>query len=161
MTVKRTTTILIAGLALMAVSPFRAVAEGDAPEPEFEKARKVCDAGQCAVFAALSDRPVETLAPLSLDTGRSYATTGDGVNLVDVGLGGLAGAIIGDEIGGPAEAVVFSLLGAGLALGGVGKDIDEEDAHRRADAWRRGDDMVYNPAHPLPTVAHWLGPRKK
>jgi hypothetical protein len=149
--------LAILSACLLAASP---VLAGDAA-PGFEDAQRLCDAERCSLFTSLPAAAPEALAPLSMRAEKSYRTSGDGISLVDVGLGGLAGSIIGDEIGGPAEAVVFGLLGAGLALGGVGKDIDEEEARRRADAWRRGDDMVYNPAHPLPTVAHWLGPRKK
>lgn len=152
-----TINIAIISACLLAASPV--LAEDAAPG--FEDAQRLCDAERCSLFTSLPAAAPEGLAPLSMRAERSYRTSGDGISLVDVGLGGLAGSLIGDEIGGPAEAVVFGLLGAGLALGGVGKDIEEEEARRRDEAWRRGDDMVYNPAHPLPFNAHWLGSRKK
>lgn len=152
-----TLNIVILSACLFAATP--AFAEDTASG--FADAQRLCDAERCSLFTSLPATAPEGLAPLSMRAEKSYRTSGEGISLVDVGLGGLAGAIIGDEIGGPAEAVVFGLLGAGLSLGGVGKDIDEEEARRRDEAWRRGDDMVYNPAHPLPFNAHWLGSRKK
>lgn len=157
---KKASNRLIAGVMAAAFACIPALAE-EPPVPAFEAVERICDAGKCSLFAALPTLERETAAPMSLELGRRYVPSGDGISLIDVGLGGLAGAIIGDEIGSKADAAAFGLLGAGLTLAGMKGGLSEEEARRRDAAWRRGDDIFYNPAHPLPLNPHWFGHRKK
>ncbi|TNE65217.1 MAG: hypothetical protein EP335_05865 [Alphaproteobacteria bacterium] len=75
----------------------------------------------------------------------------------DAALGGLSGALIGEEIGGVAGAVGLGALGAAL---GYHTDRDswerQEEARRYDAAWQRGDDIYYNPAHTLPWNPHYF-----
>ncbi|MCK0069579.1 hypothetical protein [Kordiimonas laminariae] len=71
-------------------------------------------------------------------------------------LGGVAGAVLGEGIAGAPGAVGLGLLGAGL---GYNFEIDrryEEQYREQRKSWERGDDIYYNPSHPIPQNAHWL-----
>jgi len=71
-------------------------------------------------------------------------------------LGGLSGALIGEEIGGTAGAIALGVLGASSGYDYIDRDRWEADAKRYDEAWQRGDDVYYNPAHRLPLKAHWM-----
>ena len=71
-------------------------------------------------------------------------------------LGGVAGAVLGEGIAGAPGAIGLGLLGAGL---GYNFEIDREYEERYKEqrkSWERGDDIYYNPVHPIPQNAHWL-----
>jgi len=71
-------------------------------------------------------------------------------------LGGLSGALIGDEIAGTPGAIGFGILGAALGYKHDYSKAWEKEAKEYRDAWNRGDDTFYNPAHRLPLEAHWM-----
>ncbi|WP_417451738.1 hypothetical protein [Kordiimonas sp.] len=148
--------LVIAGVAVALLQPSVA-AENEQVSTAFIEARDLCEGGGCMLFSAWPTVADRDHVPAPFTTKQQYETSGDGISLLDVGLGGVVGALIGDEIGSKSETAAFGLLGAGLALGGVGMKPNEEEARRRTDAWRRGDDIYYNPAHPLPMKAHWFG----
>ncbi len=156
---KRVNPLIIAGFATLTLLPVPAVM-ADERAAGFDDVSQVCAEGRCKLFSSLPPVSDTAAAPLRLTETRRFSTSPDGINLLDVGLGGLAGALIGDEIGGTTEAAAFGLLGAGLVLGGMDGKPSEEEARRRDEAWRLGTDMYFNPAHPLPATAHWLGGRK-
>lgn len=72
-------------------------------------------------------------------------------------LGGVSGAIIGEEIGGVPGAVGIGALG--LLLGAEmpeNKRYWEDQARESRAAHQRGDDIFYNPAHRLPATPHYF-----
>jgi hypothetical protein len=71
-------------------------------------------------------------------------------------LGGLSGALIGDEVAGAPGAVLLGSIGAFAGYENIDRDRWEANARRYDQAWQRGDDISYNPAHPLPLRAHWM-----
>lgn len=72
-------------------------------------------------------------------------------------LGGLSGALIGNEIGGGEGAAAGALLGTILGLEYTpDKRRLEREARERDAAWKRGDDMFYNPAHRIPLKPHYF-----
>lgn len=72
-------------------------------------------------------------------------------------LGGLSGALIGNEVGGGEGAAAGALLGAFLGLEYTPDRRQlEREARERDAAWRRGDDMFYNPAHRIPLNPHYF-----
>lgn len=71
-------------------------------------------------------------------------------------LGGLSGALIGEEIGGAPGAIALGALGAVTGYNYTDRERWEEDAKAYDAAWQRGDDIYYNPAHRLPLEAHWM-----
>ena len=65
--------------------------------------------------------------------------------------------LIGDEIAGTPGAIAFGALGAFTGYDYVDRERWEADAKAYDQAWQRGDDIYYNPAHRLPlNNAHWL-----
>jgi uncharacterized protein YcfJ len=71
-------------------------------------------------------------------------------------LGGLSGALIGNEIGDAPGAVGLGLLGAALGYKYDYSDAWEKQAKKYDDMQLRGDEIYYNPANPLPLKAHWM-----
>jgi len=78
-------------------------------------------------------------------------------------LGGLSGALIGEEVGGAPGAVALGVLGTFLGYNNIDRDRWERDAKSYDAAWQRGDDTYYNPANRLPIEAHWMhaGPARR
>ncbi len=72
-------------------------------------------------------------------------------------LGGASGAIIGEEVAGAPGAVGFGALGAFLGYKAKRDWRAEERAREYDAAWHRGDDLYYNPAHPIPLKPQYLG----
>lgn len=77
-------------------------------------------------------------------------------------LGGLSGAIIGEEIGGAPGALVLGAVGAAAGYHVTNKKRWEKEAKEYDAAYQRGDTIVYNPANRLPIQAHWMmaGPER-
>jgi len=71
-------------------------------------------------------------------------------------LGGLSGAIIGEELGGAPGAVLFGTLGAVTGYDNIDRKRWEADAKAYQAEWQRGGDMFYDPSRRLPLVAHWM-----
>lgn len=71
-------------------------------------------------------------------------------------LGGLSGALIGDEIAGTPGAAIFGVIGAAAGYQVTDKKRWEEDKRYYDAAYQRGDDIVYNPANRIPLNPHWL-----
>jgi len=71
-------------------------------------------------------------------------------------LGGLSGALIGEEIAGAPGALVLGAFGVAAGYHVTNKERWEKEAKAYDEAWRRGDDIVYNPAHRFPNTPHWL-----
>jgi len=78
-------------------------------------------------------------------------------------LGGLSGALIGEDIGGAPGAVALGVFGVFLGHDYIDRDRWEKDATAYGAAWQRGDDTFYNPANRLPLEAHWMhaGPARR
>ena len=151
---------LVFSVAFVAGIAGTAQAEEALHATAFESTRAMCNGDACAIFATLKLSPQKGEAnPLTLDYGW-VDQDGPQQNLLGAALGGLSGALIGDEIGGTAGAVGFGLLGAVLGYDGRASRVSEDEARRFQQAWQRGDDMYYNPAHPLPLNAHWLGGKR-
>lgn len=105
--------------------------------------RVLCEGNACDAFLPALQAP------------NPYREIG-GKRAASSALGGLSGALIGNEIAGTPGAVGFGLLGATL---GYKHDYSEawvEETKELDAAWRRGDDTFYNPAHRLPLEAHWM-----
>ena len=71
-------------------------------------------------------------------------------------LGGLSGAIIGEENGGAPGAVLLGTLGAVSGYDYIDRERWEADAKAYQAEWQRGGDTYYDPSHRLPLVAHWM-----
>jgi len=71
-------------------------------------------------------------------------------------LGGVSGALIGEEIAGVPGALVFGAFGAITGYDYIDRERWEADAKAYDEAWQRGDDTYYNPANRFPLEAHWM-----
>jgi len=71
-------------------------------------------------------------------------------------LGGLAGAIIGEEIAGLPGAIAFGALGAATGYHEANTERWEEQAKEREEAWKHGGDTFYDPSRRFPIEAHWM-----
>ena len=71
-------------------------------------------------------------------------------------LGGLSGAIIGEEVGGAPGAVLLGAFGAVAGYDYIDRERWEADAKAYQAEWQRGGDTYYDPSHRLPLVAHWM-----
>jgi len=71
-------------------------------------------------------------------------------------LGGLSGALIGEDVAGVPGAALLGTLGVAAGYDYIDSERWEADAKVYQQAWQRGDDIYYNPAHRLPLVAHWM-----
>ncbi len=70
-------------------------------------------------------------------------------------LGGLTGAVLGEDIAGVPGAIGFGLLGA---VTGYDHEVDDrylEDYRALRASEERGDDIYFNPVHRLPPNAHY------
>ncbi|NVJ98450.1 MAG: hypothetical protein HWE25_09875 [Alphaproteobacteria bacterium] len=110
----------------------------------------VCEGDACDVLSPLMGSKVQFDKPAK------------GVRELRGALSGLSGALIGNEIAGEEGAIFGALLGISL---GYDYEPDlhrlEREARERDAAWKRGDDMFFNPAHPIPYNAHYLGGGKR
>jgi len=71
-------------------------------------------------------------------------------------LGGLSGAIIGEEVGGAPGAILFGAFGAAAGYDNIDRERWEANAKSYNQEWQRGGDTFYDPSHRLPLVAHWM-----
>lgn len=71
-------------------------------------------------------------------------------------LGGLSGALIGDEIAGAPGAAIFGVIGAAAGYRVTDKKRWEADKRYYEAAHQRGDDLFYNPANRIPLNPHWF-----
>ncbi len=134
----------------------------DQPVPAFD----VRDFTRPSIITA--DVPLEELEPdwrcegnacdaflPSLDYRKRYENV-DGQKRLNSVLGGVAGAVIGEEIAGAPGAIVLGAIGAASGYRVTNKERWEEDAKRYEAAYQRGDDIFYNPANRIPNNPHWL-----
>ncbi len=107
------------------------------------KYRVICEGSGCDAY-------VPTLTGRSIDF--TDRTANSRVRSV---LGGISGALIGEEIAGAPGAVGFGVLGA--VLGHKHEITDEyiEYVQEQDKAHTRGDAIFYNPAHQFPIDAQW------
>ncbi|MEX0298394.1 MAG: hypothetical protein AB3N28_04945 [Kordiimonas sp.] len=91
----------------------------------------------------------------SLDYRKRYENV-DGQKGLNSVLGGVAGAVIGEEIAGAPGAIVLGAIGAASGYRVTNKKRWEEEAKRYEAAYQRGDDIFYNPANRIPNNPHWL-----
>ena len=75
---------------------------------------------------------------------------------LDTLLGGIAGAIIGEELLGAPGAIAVGAVGAYAGRNMKRDRAYEERILEYRAAWMRGDDISYNPAHRFPAEPHWL-----
>lgn len=105
--------------------------------------RTMCEGNACDAFLP------------ALQTPNPYRENGS-KRAVSSALGGLSGALIGNEIAGTPGAIGFGMLGAVLGYKHDYSEAWEEESKELDAARTRGDDIFYNPAHRLPLEAHWM-----
>jgi len=71
-------------------------------------------------------------------------------------LGGVSGALIGEDVAGTVGAIALGAIGAVGGYDYIDRERREADAKVYDAAWKRGDDIYYNPTHRLPLEAHWM-----
>lgn len=90
-----------------------------------------------------------------LDYRRRYEDVSGQKRLNSV-LGGVSGAIIGEEIGGAPGAAILGVIGAAAGYHVTNKKRWEKEAKEYEAAYQRGDDIYYNPANRIPNNPQWL-----
>ena len=71
-------------------------------------------------------------------------------------LGGVSGAIIGEELAGAPGAAILGVIGVAAGYRVTNKKRWEKEAKEYEAAYQRGDDIYYNPANRIPDNPQWL-----
>lgn len=71
-------------------------------------------------------------------------------------LGGLAGAIIGEDVAGAPGAVALGALGVALGFEESNKERWEKQQKLYEEEYQSGADMFYDPSRRLPHTPHWM-----
>lgn len=117
----------------------------EAKQPQSEQAENVvpCEGDGCDAYVPVAGHIVQ------------YKDV-KGQKRLNGSLGGLAGAIIGEEVAGAPGAVALGALGVALGFEESNKERWEKQQKLYEEEYLSGVDMFYDPSRRIPHTPHWM-----